>query len=113
MLNSALAEAAVYLFTLGLFSFVVAATALMRHEMLILACIPPVFVALIVGFIMLLYAVDAFGTVQAFAAVCAGIPLAWWAARRYVARDLLIAIYLGWALALVCSLVAFSFPDHT
>ena len=51
-------EALIYLATLALFSFVVVGAALVRHEMLILVSIPPVFVALITGFIMALYAQD-------------------------------------------------------
>jgi hypothetical protein len=105
-------EALVYLPTLTLFSFVLVASAMMRHEMLILACIPPVFVAMIVGFIMALYAGDTFGLPAAGGALAAGIPPAWWVARRSQPRDLLIAIYLAWALALVLALVAFGFPDR-
>lgn len=85
----------------------------MKHEMLLLACIPPVFVAAIVGFIMAIYAGDAFGWIPTGAAVLCGTPVAWWAATRYSSRDLLIGIYLAWALALVVALVAFGFPDRT
>ena len=105
-------EALTYLATLALFSFVTAASALMRHEMLILACIPPVFVAMVVGFVMAIYAGGAFGLLPTGAALAAGIPPGWWLARRLQSRDLLIAIYLGWAVALVLALVAFGFPDH-
>ena len=45
-------EATVYTVSVALFGFVIAGTARMRHDMLILACIPPMFVALIVGFSM-------------------------------------------------------------
>lgn len=105
-------EALVYLPTLALFSFVIFASARMRHEMLLLACIPPVFVALIMGFVMTLYAADTFGSIATGVAVALGIPPAWMIARRVTSRDLLIAIYLAWAVALVLALVAFSFPDH-
>jgi hypothetical protein len=106
------AEALVYLTTLALFSFVIVASALMRHEMLILACIPPVFVAMIMGFVMAIYAGDTFGELPAIAAVAVGIPPGWWVGRRLKARDLLIAIYLAWAVALVLALVACGFPDN-
>ena len=106
------AEAAVYEATLALFSFVVFGSAFLRHDMLILACIPPVFVALIVGFIMALYAGEAFGVVATLAALAIGAPVGWWAAKWFRARELLIAIYLAWALAMVCALVAFGFPDR-
>ena len=106
-------EALVYLPTLALFSFVIMGSARMSHEMLLLACIPPVFVALIMGFIMMLYANDTFGTIPTIAALAIGIPPAWLTAARFKSRDLLIVIYLAWAIALVLSLIAFSFPDHT
>ena len=54
-------EAATYFVTLSLFAFVVFGTVYVRHETLILACIPPVFVAMIVGFIMWIYAYETFG----------------------------------------------------
>jgi hypothetical protein len=106
------AEAFVYLLTLALFSFVIVASARMRHDMLLLACIPPVFVALIVGFIMALYAGDAFGAAPTGAALVLGGPPGWWLAQRSKPRDLLIAIYLAWAMALVAALIAFGFPDR-
>ena len=39
------------------------------------------------------------------------MPPGWLLARRLQPRDLLIAIYLAWAAALVLALVAFGFPD--
>jgi hypothetical protein len=105
-------EAFAYLPTLALFSFVIVASAMMRHEMLILACIPPVFVAMIMGFVMVIYAGDWIGVVPAGVAVALGVPPGWWLSRRLRSRDLLIAIYLAWAVALVLSLIAFDFPDH-
>jgi hypothetical protein len=41
-----------------------------------------------------------------------GAPPGWWLSRRFKPRDLLIAIYLAWAVALVVALIAFSFPDR-
>lgn len=105
-------EALAYLTTLALFSFVIFASAMIRHEMLLLVCIPPVFVALIMGFIMALYAGDTFGLVPTGVALVLGAPPAWWLARRLRSRDLLIAIYLVWSIALVVALIAFAFPDH-
>lgn len=105
-------EALTYLSTLLLFSFVTVATALMRHEMLLLACIPPVFVALVVGFIMTLYAGNMFGVAPTAAAWLLGVAPAWWLAHRFQPRDLLIAIYLGWAAAMVLALVGFGFEDQ-
>ena len=105
-------EALVYLTTLTLFGYVVVSSALMQHDMLILACIPPVFVALIMGFIMAIYAGGTFGVLPTGAALALGVPPAWWLARRFKPRDLLLAIYLAWALAMVFSLAAFGFPDR-
>jgi hypothetical protein len=105
-------EASVYLTTLVLFSYVIVSSALMRHDMLILACIPPVFVALVMGFIMAIYAGDAFGVLPTLVALALGGPSAWWLARRFKPRDLLLAIYLAWAVAMVLSLAAFGFPDR-
>jgi hypothetical protein len=106
------AEAFTYLLTLALFSFVIVASARMRHEMLLLACIPPVFVAAIVGFVMTLYAGEVFGPAPTGAALAFGAPPGWLLARRFKPRDLLIAIYLAWAVALVVALIAFDFPDR-
>jgi predicted benzoate:H+ symporter BenE len=106
------AEAIVYFLTLALFSVVIVGTARMRHEMLLLACIPPVFVAAILGFIMTLYAADTFGSAPTAAALALGVPPGWWLARRFQSKHLLIAIYLTWSVALAMALAAFSFPDH-
>jgi hypothetical protein len=105
-------EALVYLVTLLLFGFVIAGAALVSHEMLILVSIPPVFVALITGFIMALYAVESFGLVPVAAALLLAVPPAVWLGRRLSSRDLLIAIYLAWAVGMVLALIAFSFPDR-
>ena len=107
-----MAEAIVYFLTLALFSVVIVGTARMPHEMLLLACIPPVFVAAILGFIMTLYAADTFGSTLTVVALAVGVPPGWWLARRFQPRHLLIAIYLAWAAALAMALAAFSFPDH-
>ncbi len=107
-----IAEPATYFATLALFGFVIMGSALMRHEMLLLACMPPVFVAAIMGFIMALYAGDAFGWVPTGASILLGAVPAWYVARRLKSRDLLLAIYLAWAVALVLALIGFGFPDR-
>ncbi|HEX4179070.1 MAG TPA: hypothetical protein VHY57_11560 [Rhizomicrobium sp.] len=104
-------EGTAYFVTLAMFAFVIFGTAHVRHETLILMCIPPMFVALIVGFTMWVYAFETFGLPMALAALVLPFPLAWRVWRRYSVRDLLIVIYLAWALGMVCALVAFSFPD--
>jgi uncharacterized PurR-regulated membrane protein YhhQ (DUF165 family) len=104
-------EGATYFVTLAMFAFVIFGTVYVRHETLILACIPPMFVACIVGFIMWVYAFETFGLTMALAALAVPFPVAWRLGRRYSVRDLLIVIYLAWALGMVFALVAFSFPD--
>jgi hypothetical protein len=83
----------------------------MRHDLMLVFCIPPVFVAIVMGFSMGIYAWDAFGTLQALACPV----VAWFGARelarRYHARDLLIAIYFVWAVGLVFASIAIEFPD--
>jgi hypothetical protein len=105
-------EALVYLLTLALFSFVAVGSALIRGDMLIVACIPAVFMAAITGFVMGVYAADQFGIVPVIGALIAGGSPAWWCRRRLTDRDLLIAIYLMWVVALVLAMVAFGFPDR-
>lgn len=94
-----------------LFWLVLLGAGRMRHDLLLVFCIPAVFVAIVMGFSMGIYAWDAFGTPQTLASPV----LAWFGARelgrRYNARDLLIAIYLTWAVGLVAALIAIGFPD--
>ena len=104
-------EGPIYFITVALFWMVQLATARMRHDVMLVFCIPPVFVALVMGFSMGIYAWDTFGTIQVI--VCP--VLAWFGARelarRYVARDFLIAIYLVWAVGLVFASNAIGFPE--
>jgi hypothetical protein len=94
-----------------LFWLVVLAAGRMRHDTLLVFCIPAVFVAIVMGFSMGIYAWDTFGTLPALACPV----LAWFGARqlarRYDSRDLLIAIHLIWAVGLVAALIATGFPD--
>jgi hypothetical protein len=106
-------EGSTYFATLALFGFVIVAAARMKDDMLLLACIPPVFMALVVGFMMAIYAGDTFGVPLVAAALLVALPVALMLARRYSPRDLLISIYLAWALGMVFALTAFGFPDAT
>ncbi len=94
-----------------LFWLVFLAAARMRHDVMLVACIPPVFVAIVMGFSMGIYAWAAFGLAQALASPLVGWVGARMLARRYGARDLLIVIYLVWAVGLVFALIAVGFPD--
>ncbi len=94
-----------------LFWTVLLAAGRMRHDVMLVFCIPPVFVAIVMGFAMGIYALETFGPWQALA----GPVIAWFGARelarRYNARDLLISIYLVWAVGLVVASIAIAFPD--
>lgn len=105
-------EALTYGVTLALFGYVVFATVWVKHDLLLLACIPPMFVASIVGFVMGIYTFETFGAVEAVVAPLLTLPVARILSRRYTPRDLVISIYLAWAIGMVCALVAFSFPDR-
>jgi hypothetical protein len=89
----------------------VLATARMKHDVMLVFCIPAVFVAIVMGFALGIYACETFGFPHAIAC----LVVAWFGARelarRYSARDLLIAIHLVWAVGLVFASVAVGFPD--
>jgi hypothetical protein len=70
-----------------------------------------VFVALIAGFAMWVHLYGLAGIGAAVVPLLPGYPVARLVARRFAARDLLIAIYLAWAVGMVVALVGFSFPD--
>jgi hypothetical protein len=90
---------------------VIAGAARMPHELMLLACIPPVFVALVMGFVMALYAGETYGPGLPAVVVIAGAVLGWRLPRRYAPRDQLIAIYLAWAVGMAFALVGVQMPD--
>jgi uncharacterized membrane-anchored protein len=106
-----LAETLVYGVAVALFGFVVCATGFVRHDMAILGCIPPVFVALITGFAMWVHLFWLAGIGAGVVALLPAYPAARHVGRRFTTRDLLIVIYLAWAVGMVVALVGFSFPD--
>lgn len=106
-------EAATYGATLVFFAFVIFASIWVKHDMLLLVCIPPFFLAAIVGFVMWIYAFETFGWAEVLIATLLPLPVAWKLGRMYSARDLVISIYLAWTIGMVLALVAFSFPDAT
>jgi hypothetical protein len=109
--DGAMAEMLTYAVVLAAFTFVLVATARMSHDLLALACVPPVFVALVMGFVMGVYTWDSFGAAPVLVpAAIAGVA-AWHLAARYSSRDLLICIYLAWAIGMAAALFAFRFPD--
>ncbi len=106
-----MAEMLTYAVVLAAFSFVLVATARMAHDLLALACVPPVFVSLVMGFIMGIYSWDSFGIPAAVIPAALPVPLAWHLAARYSSRDLLVCIYLAWAIGMAAAVIAFQFPD--
>jgi hypothetical protein len=106
-----MAEAITYGMAIALFGFVICESGFVRHELLILACIPPVFVAIISGFSMWVHLYGLVGAGPAVAPLLPGYPTARYLGRRLAARDQLLAIYLAWSLGMVVALVGFSFPD--
>lgn|GEM_PF-2970243 len=104
-------EPLVYGIALALFGFVVFATVRMPQGMMLVGCIPAVFVAMVMGFTMGIYAAGAFGWGLLAAASIPAAAGAWYLSRRYRPRDLLIAIYLAWAVALVFALIGVQMPD--
>ena len=104
-------EPLVYGVALACFLFVIFATARMPHEMLLVVCIPAVFVALVMGFVMGIYAWDTYGGVLPLAALLPALVGARALPRRYGARDLLVAIYLVWAVGLVFAMIGVGMPD--
>ncbi len=104
-------EALIYGAALAGFGFVIMATARMPHDMMVVACMPAVFLAIIMGFIMAIYAGDTFGVAMPIGASVAGAAVGWRQARRFNPRDVLVMIYLIWAAALVLAAIGVRMPD--
>ena len=109
--NGAMAEGFFYGATLTTFFFVLYASARFRHETLLLACAPPVFVSLVLGFFMTISAWYTISPLVVLVALVLPWSFAKYLAGRYSPRDLLIAIYLAWVVGLALAPIAFSFPD--
>ena len=104
-------EAGVYSGALTAFAFVLCGAARMRHEMLLVASIPAVFVSLVMGFVMGIHAWYNLGPIMPTIAVLVGGTGAWLLAARYTSKDLLLAMYLVWAFGLVFALIGVRLPD--
>lgn len=79
--------------------------------MMLLACIPPVFVAAIMGFVMAIYAGETYGPMLPLLALLPGPFVAWRLSRAVAPRDQLIAIYLAWVVGMVFALIGVQMPD--
>ena len=101
----------VYGVGLVFFGFVVGAAARMKHDMMLLACIPPVFVAMVMGFVMAIYAGQTYGVALPVVALIPGPAVAWQLPKYHASRDQLIAIYLAWAVGMVFALIGAQMPD--
>ncbi len=104
-------EQAVYTIAIALFAFTILATARMDQDLLLVACIPPVFVALVMGFTMAIYAGDTFGLALPFLALLPAAVGAWQLPKYYAGRDRLIAIYLAWVVGMAFALIGIGMPD--
>jgi hypothetical protein len=104
-------EPLIYGAALAIFGFVIFATARVPQGMLLVGCIPAVFVALVMGFVMMIYAWDTYGAGLPAAAMILAVAAGWYVPRRYKPRDQIIVIYLAWAIGLVCTLIAVQMPD--
>ena len=104
-------EPVVYAIGLALFAFTVLATARMQHDVMLVACIPPVFVALVMGFAMAIYVGDTYGVAVPILALVPAALGAWQLPKYYAARDQLIAIYLAWVVGMVFALIGIGMPD--
>lgn len=105
-------EAVVYGLVLATFSFVLVATARLGHDLIALACIPPVFVSIVMSFVMGIYAWDSWGPAVVVPAAALPAVVAWQVATHRAPKDVLLSIYLVWAVGLVLALVAMRFPDQ-
>lgn len=104
-------EPLVYGLGLTSFGFTIVATARMKVDIMLVACIPPVFVAMVMGFTMAIYAGATFGVAVPVAALMCGAIGAWYLPRHYTARDQLVAIYLAWVVGMVFTLIGVGMPD--
>jgi hypothetical protein len=106
-------EPLVYAIGIALFGFTVLAAARIDHDVMLVACIPPVFVALVMGFVMAIYAGDTYGLALPIVAMVPAAVGAWQLPKYYAARDRLIAIYLAWVVGMVFALIGIGMPDAT
>lgn len=105
-------EPLIYGVALAFFSFTIMATARMNHGVMLVACIPPVFVAMVMGFVMAIYAGDTFGIALPVMAAIPGAACAWLLSKYYQApRDQLVVIYLAWVVGMVFALIGTGMPD--
>jgi hypothetical protein len=100
-----------YFVAIALFGFVILGAAQLPNDMWLVVAIFPVFVAMIVGFVMWIYAWSEFGLPVSIGALLAPLVAIVPARRRLSTRDMFIAICATVVLGLICARFAFIAAD--
>ncbi len=100
-----------YFLSIALFGFVILAAAQLPSGIGLVIAIFPVFVAMIVGFVMWVFAWSEFGPVVSVGSLVVPIAAAVLARRMLSTRDLLIALWATVVVALICARLAFLAAD--
>ncbi len=100
-----------YFVSIALFGFGILATTQMPDSNWLLACIFPVFVALIVGFMMWVYAWSEYSAVVSAGSLIVPVVAVVLIRKLLSARDLFIAICAAVVVGLVCARFAFLAAD--
>ena len=100
-----------YFVSIALFGFVILGAAQLPNDMWLVASIFPVFIAMIVGFMMWVYAWSEFSLTVSVGSLVAAIAAAVPVRRLLSTRDLFIAICVTVVLGLICARFAFLAAD--
>ncbi|HSZ92194.1 MAG TPA: hypothetical protein VK822_22785 [Acetobacteraceae bacterium] len=100
-----------YFVSIALFGFVILGAAQLPSGIGLVIAIFPVFIAMIVGFVMWVYAWSEFGPVVSVGSLVAPIAAALLARRMLSTRDLYIAVWATVVVGLVCARFAFLAAD--
>ncbi|HME24975.1 MAG TPA: hypothetical protein VKI44_27210 [Acetobacteraceae bacterium] len=100
-----------YFVSIALFGFVILGAAQLPNDMWLVAGIFPVFIAMIVGFMMWVYAWSEFSLAVSLGSLVVPIVAAVPARRLLSTRDLFIAICVTVVLGLICARLAFLAAD--
>jgi hypothetical protein len=100
-----------YFVSIALFGFVILGAAQLPNDMWLVAGIFPVFIAMIVGFMMWVYAWSEFSLTVSVGSLVAAIAAAVPVRRLLSTRDLFIAICVTIVLGLICARFAFLAAD--
>jgi hypothetical protein len=103
--------AVLYFASIALFGFVVLGAAQLPNDMWLVAAIFPVFIALILGFVMWVYAWSEFDLAVSIGSLVAPIAAALVVRHRLSTRDLFFAICGTAVVGLVCARFAFLAAD--